>query len=54
MGNILLWYLPFAMFSGACDLMLSESDTQTDGERPAETDDDPTIGNLDIATVAAR
>jgi hypothetical protein len=52
--NILFWYLPFAMFSGACDLVLSESDTQTDGEQPAETHDDPTPGNLVIATVAAR
>jgi hypothetical protein len=54
MGNILLWYLPFAVFSGACDLMLSESDMQTNSERPAEIDDDLTPGNLDIATVAAR
>jgi hypothetical protein len=52
--NILLWYLPLAMFSGACDLVLSESDPQTDGEQPAQTDDDPTLGNLVTATVAAR
>jgi hypothetical protein len=25
--NFLLWYLPYAMFSGACDVVLSESET---------------------------
>jgi hypothetical protein len=25
---ILLWYLPFTMFSGACDLVFSEFETQ--------------------------
>src|SRR6516164_6138938 len=30
--NILLWYLPYAMFSGACDVVLSESETRTDGK----------------------
>jgi len=40
------------MFSGACNLVLSVSHTQTDGEQPA--DDDPTPGNLVIATVDAE
>ena len=35
--NILLWYLPYAMFSGACDVVLSQSETQTGDEWPAET-----------------
>jgi hypothetical protein len=35
--NILLWYLPYAMFSGACDVVLSESETRTQSERPAES-----------------
>jgi len=35
--NILLWYLPYAMFSGACDVALSQSETQTDDEWPAQT-----------------
>jgi hypothetical protein len=35
--NILLWYLPFTMFLGACDLVLSESERQVDGVRLAET-----------------
>ncbi len=34
--NILLWYLPYAMFSGACDVVLSESETRTDAESPAK------------------
>jgi|HubBroStandDraft_1064217.scaffolds.fasta_scaffold40135_5 hypothetical protein len=25
--NFLLWYLPYAMFSGACDVVLSEGET---------------------------
>jgi hypothetical protein len=33
--NILLWYLPFTMFFGACDLVLSESETQMDSTRSA-------------------
>ena len=33
---ILLWYLPYTMFSGACDLVLSEFETQTAGERSVE------------------
>ena len=43
---ILLWYLPFTMFSGACDLVLSEFETQVagewstgSGEPPPESDD---------------
>ena len=35
--NILFWYLPFAMFSGACDVMLSKSEPQTDTKWPAES-----------------
>jgi hypothetical protein len=35
--NILLWYLPYAMFSGACDVVLSESETRTDSGWPAES-----------------
>ena len=35
--NILLWYLPYAMFSGACDLALSEGETPAGRERTAET-----------------
>jgi hypothetical protein len=34
--NILLWYLPYAMFSGACDIALSQSETQSNDEWPAE------------------
>jgi hypothetical protein len=34
--NILLWYLPYAMFSGACDVALSQSETQPDDEWPAQ------------------
>jgi hypothetical protein len=33
---ILLWYLPFTMFSGACDLVFSELEAQAGGERTAE------------------
>jgi hypothetical protein len=36
--NILLWYLPYAMFSGACDVVLSQSETtRADSEWPAES-----------------
>jgi hypothetical protein len=35
---ILLWYLPFTMFSGACDLVLSELEMQPD-EHPADFDE---------------
>jgi len=35
--NILLWYLPYAMFSGACDLVLSDGNAPAGRERPAET-----------------
>jgi hypothetical protein len=34
--NILLWYLPYAMFSGACDVALSQRETQTGDEWPAQ------------------
>jgi hypothetical protein len=34
--NILLWYLPYAMFSGACDIALTQSDAQPNDEWPAE------------------
>jgi hypothetical protein len=33
---ILLWYLPFTMFSGACDLVFSEFETLTSSERLVE------------------
>jgi hypothetical protein len=33
---ILLWYLPFTMFSGACDLVFSEFETQAASVWPAE------------------
>jgi hypothetical protein len=33
--NILLWYLPYAMFSGACDIVLSKSERIASG--PAES-----------------
>jgi hypothetical protein len=35
--NILLWYLPFAMLCGASDVVLSQSETRTDSEWPAES-----------------
>jgi hypothetical protein len=50
--NILLWYLPYAMFSGACDLALSKSETQADGWLPAETADGPTPESLDITNTS--
>jgi hypothetical protein len=31
---ILLWYLPYTMFSGACDLVLSEFEIEPAGEAP--------------------
>jgi hypothetical protein len=31
--NILLWYLPFAMFSETCDLLMSECKTPPHGNR---------------------
>jgi hypothetical protein len=34
---ILLWYLPFTMFSGACDLVFLEFETQMPGGRPSES-----------------
>jgi hypothetical protein len=36
---ILLWYLPYTMFSGACELVFAEFETQVSGE-PAERDAD--------------
>jgi hypothetical protein len=45
--NILLWYLPYAMFSGGCDVVPAESGTLMASERRAdcagreqETDDE--------------
>jgi hypothetical protein len=35
---ILLWYLPFTMFSGACDLVFAELVPQADVE-PADLDE---------------
>ena len=35
--NILLWYLPYAMFSGACDVVLAERETETGSERRADS-----------------
>jgi len=35
--SILLWYLPYAMFSGACDVVLAESGTQMSSERRADS-----------------
>jgi hypothetical protein len=35
--NILLWYLPYAVFSGACDVVLSDGKAQPGRERPAAT-----------------
>jgi len=32
---ILLWYLPFTMFSSACDLVFSEAEMQLAGGGPA-------------------
>jgi hypothetical protein len=33
---ILLWYLPYTMFSGACDLVMSEFEMQAAGDWAAE------------------
>jgi hypothetical protein len=35
--SILLWYLPYAVFSGACDVVLAESGTRMSGERRADS-----------------
>jgi hypothetical protein len=35
--NILLWYFPYAMFSGACDVVLAESGTRMASERRADS-----------------
>jgi hypothetical protein len=48
---ILLWYLPFTMFSGACDLAFSMDQTRKAGQPadPAERtreSDDPTYDRL--------
>ncbi|MBV9970646.1 MAG: hypothetical protein JO228_11740 [Xanthobacteraceae bacterium] len=43
---ILLWYLPFTMFSGACDLVFAELETQLN-EHPADRDE---VGAEDDAT----
>ena len=42
--SILLWYLPYAMFSGACDVVLAESGTRSErradsAERERDTDE---------------
>jgi hypothetical protein len=48
---ILLWYLPFTMFFGACDLVFSEFETQIASEWPADSverpreSDDPDHGS---------
>jgi hypothetical protein len=43
--NILLWYLPYAMFSGGCDVVPAESGTASERRadcagREQETDDE--------------
>jgi hypothetical protein len=43
---ILLWYLPFTMFSGACDLVFAELGTQL-SEEPADLEE---VGPEDEAT----
>ena len=35
--NILLWYLPYAMFSGACDVVRAESGTRMGNEQRADS-----------------
>jgi hypothetical protein len=35
--NILLWYLPYAMFSGVCDVVLAEREMETGSERRADS-----------------
>ena len=35
--SILLWYLPYAMFSGACDVVLAENGTRMSSERRADS-----------------
>jgi hypothetical protein len=46
--NILLWYLPFAMFSETCDLMISEC------KAPAQAKPDAVRPRRPVASVAAR
>jgi hypothetical protein len=36
---ILLWYLPFTMFSGACDIVLAELEMQVSEDHPADLDE---------------
>jgi hypothetical protein len=36
---ILLWYLPFTMFSGACDLVFAELEMQVNEDHPADLDE---------------
>jgi hypothetical protein len=33
---ILLWYLPFTMFSGVCDLVFAELEMQVNRDHPAD------------------
>jgi hypothetical protein len=35
---ILLWYLPFTMFSGVCDLMFAGLEMQVNGDLPVDPD----------------
>jgi hypothetical protein len=35
---ILLWYLPFTMFYGTCDLLFAELEMQVTEDRPADLD----------------
>ena len=48
--NILLWYLPFAMFSETCDLVVSEYKAPPQG-KPNEV---RTHAGTDVGTVTAR
>jgi hypothetical protein len=36
---ILLWYMPFTMFYGACDLLFAELEIQVNEDRPADLDE---------------
>jgi hypothetical protein len=53
---ILLWYLPYTMFSGACDLVLSEFELHTTGDEPEEFDEPPLreVANRPSDHAAAR
>jgi hypothetical protein len=35
---ILLWYLPFTMFYGTCDLLFAGLEMQVNEDRPADLD----------------